>query len=545
MNGFVIRKGIGGMNGYRKPIVAAFIVAVIMGVFVGCGKEPVKASPPVPELELLSKQIKQLVKGLEYSDKVAEDFVKMVTGWKNAGGQTVLVVWKQKLNQARQDYKQDKISKDQLAKIEESIVKELSQSIQKEIVPGERFCDLVDVIKHKQTQCAGYLQMVYVLGNSIGLSVRAIGVLELMSPGPLPAEQGHIACIISLTDGKTMMVDLAFRSTISKPFKLEEEFTKVGNYWELKGKDNPLGIHRRIQILDKNGIIAWIYNNRGAAYYNLGQPTKAISDLTKAIELNPKLAEAYSNRGLVYDNLGQYTQAISDYTKAIELNPKYAEAYSSRGLTYYNLGKHTQAISDCTKAIELNPKYAEAYYSRGTIYVNLGKHTQAISDCTKAIELNPKYAEAYGNRGLTYYKLGQYTQAISDYTKTIELNPKDAQAYYNRGLAYRKLGQYTQAISDFTKAIELNPKFADAYYNRGVVYANLGQYTQAISDFTKAIKLNPKFAEAYYGRGAAYAFLGKFEEAKKDLLKALELDPSLKSFIKKISDRFNLGLKLD
>ena len=45
------------------------------------------------------------------------------------------------------------------------------------------------------------------------------------------------------------MVDLQFRFTLSKPFKLEEEFAEVGNYWELKEKENPLGIHRRIQVL--------------------------------------------------------------------------------------------------------------------------------------------------------------------------------------------------------------------------------------------------------------------------------------------------------
>jgi len=45
-------------------------------------------------------------------------------------------------------------------------------------------------------------------------------------------------------------------------------------------------------------------------------------------------AQEYYNRGNIYGKQGNLTQAISDYTKAIEINPKYTEAYYNRGNTY-------------------------------------------------------------------------------------------------------------------------------------------------------------------------------------------------------------------
>ena len=433
MDAFIGHKQIGGLNAYRRPIVAAITTALLIGSFSGnlqhiyaaTPNERIKISTSAStEITALSEQIKQLVKGLEYSDKVAEDFVQMVSGWKDDQGRPVLVAWKQRLNQASQDYKQAKISKAQLAKVEENIVKELSQRIQKEISPDRslKFFDLADVIKHKQTQCLGFSQLVYIAGNSVGLSVRTIDVAEMMT-GLLAPEAGHAASIVSLADGSTMMVDLVPGGFISKPRIIEEEFAKVGNYWELNDKDNPLGIHRRIQILDRNGLIGSIYSNRGDAYGKLGQHTRAISDCTKAIELNPKLAEAYNNRGVAYGKLGQHTQAISDYNKAIELNPKYAAAYSNRGNVYGKLGQHTQGISDYNKAIELNPKYAEAYYNRGIAYGKLGELPQAIADFSKAIELDPKLADAYSNRGLVYAALGKSGEAKKDLLKAVEFNP--------------------------------------------------------------------------------------------------------------------------
>jgi len=58
--------------------------------------------------------------------------------------------------------------------------------------------------------------------------------------------------------------------------------------------------------------------------------------------------------GFAYHIKGQYDQAISDYTKAIEINPKDAIAYYNRGNTYIvNLGNKVKGCADWKKACEL------------------------------------------------------------------------------------------------------------------------------------------------------------------------------------------------
>jgi tetratricopeptide (TPR) repeat protein len=65
-----------------------------------------------------------------------------------------------------------------------------------------------------------------------------------------------------------------------------------------------------------------------------------------AAAVNPKDAEAYNNRGLVYAKQHQLTQAVSDYTKAIELNHFYEKAYKNREQAYYKLKQYNKAWSD-------------------------------------------------------------------------------------------------------------------------------------------------------------------------------------------------------
>ncbi len=275
-----------------------------------------------------------------------------------------------------------------------------------------------------------------------------------------------------------------------------------------------------IKVTDRN---LSAYNNRGNAYYSLGNYNQAIEDFDNAIEVDPKFTEAYINRGLAYSDLGNNARAIEDYDKAVEADPRHAETYNNRGNAYYGLGDKKKAIEDYGKAIEINPEYANAYFNRGNVYYSLGNLKQAIEDYNKAIEVYPDYARAYANRGNAYADLGNNAAAIEDYSKAIEADPRIADVYYNRATAYFKLGNQRQAVPDLDKFIELNPRDASAYSNRGSAHASLGDYKRAIADFDRAIELNPQNAGAYANRGNAYAALGDKGRAIEDLKRAARL----------------------
>ena len=91
---------------------------------------------------------------------------------------------------------------------------------------------------------------------------------------------------------------------------------------------------------------------------------QALSDLNRAIALNPHFYFSYINRGAVYHSKGDYDHSILDYTKAIELNPNDPSAYNNRAISYYGKKEYDKAWDDVHKTEALggavNPNFIKA-----------------------------------------------------------------------------------------------------------------------------------------------------------------------------------------
>lgn len=112
---------------------------------------------------------------------------------------------------------------------------------------------------------------------------------------------------------------------------------------------------------------------------------------------NQEYAETYYHRGLVHIKNGQIELAISDLTKAVKLNPDYAEAYHYRGNAYCVKDKLEKAIADYTQMLVLKPKIPISYYIRGEAYLRTKQWAEAKRDLTAAILQDVDIREAFLN----------------------------------------------------------------------------------------------------------------------------------------------------
>ncbi|MDD5585165.1 MAG: tetratricopeptide repeat protein [Candidatus Omnitrophica bacterium] len=141
---------------------------------------------------------------------------------------------------------------------------------------------------------------------------------------------------------------------------------------------------------DDSSLLAQAALYNGIVYLDKQMYDAAVTEFTKAIELNPHFTEAYYNRGLVHAKEGSFDKTIADYTKAIENNPRDADIYYNRGFTYYRKGSIDEAIIDYTKAIEISPNQADVYYNRALLYISKKEYDKAWDDIHKAQSLGYK-----------------------------------------------------------------------------------------------------------------------------------------------------------
>jgi tetratricopeptide (TPR) repeat protein len=487
------------------------------------------------------KTVRRSVVDFGYSDQTADAFLAMVRTWHCREMQ-------QRLERAARELKQGTISVAQYANIETATAEQLAKTIKKEIasagLPVERSDECFElgyVANKHQTHCLGYAQMLYVLGNAIGLTVRGVQVEEHLV-GPMPINAAHVACLVERRDGKTLQVDLTGPKIVSEAFAFREHYAKEGEGWRIKDRDNRLWLHPKILLLDRDGLVAMVYTMRGNALHNSHKLAESLAAHDKAVKLNPRCGVVYVNRAMCRADANQVAEATADWSKAIELMPRHPAVYFGRGGLYATTGQITEAIADYTKAIALDPKMVDAYANRAMVYAGMAQFDKALADFAKGIAIDPKNAALYANRAALYGNMGKQPEAIADCNMAIQCDSTSQHAYQIRAAAYAELSRTDEALADYTKLIALAPKSADAYMFRGAIYSETGKHAEAGADFSKAIELRPNNGMLYAFRGAVKAGLGEKEDAKKDFQKAIELDPEQIEYIKSLAGRSGVEL---
>ncbi|WP_321479900.1 tetratricopeptide repeat protein [uncultured Bacteroides sp.] len=95
------------------------------------------------------------------------------------------------------------------------------------------------------------------------------------------------------------------------------------------------------------------YYYREQAALKAKQFQRALNDITKAVELNPKDLTYRAELSVVNLRVGRFEEAIKVLDEALAIDPKYAEAYRLKGICELQLKKNKEACANFAKAKEL------------------------------------------------------------------------------------------------------------------------------------------------------------------------------------------------
>lgn len=109
----------------------------------------------------------------------------------------------------------------------------------------------------------------------------------------------------------------------------------------------------------------------------------------------------YYDRGVQYSIKGDFTAAISDYSKALELQPDNLNALFNRANAFENTNNMDSAFQDYETYLTFDKKDGSVYYKRAVLFYKKGKLDAALDDLQRSEELgfpvNRKFKEAVLN----------------------------------------------------------------------------------------------------------------------------------------------------
>jgi TolB-like protein/Tfp pilus assembly protein PilF len=173
---------------------------------------------------------------------------------------------------------------------------------------------------------------------------------------------------------------------------------------------------------------------------------EAKREAERAIELAPNYATAHHWFGIdVLSPLGQHDRAITELRRAVELDPFSAIINTSLGLSYIAARRYPEAVAQLRRTVELDPEFPYARQILGDALALSGQLDQAISEYEKAHNISHTHYSVM--RAAHAYALkGEREKALQLFNQAKELS-KPAVWAYGCALIYIGLGNKEEAIN--------------------------------------------------------------------------------------------------
>jgi Tfp pilus assembly protein PilF len=115
-----------------------------------------------------------------------------------------------------------------------------------------------------------------------------------------------------------------------------------------------------------------------------GQLNEAISELSTAASLDPKLAEAHNLLGVAFAQKGMPERAKDSYERAVRVEPEDAQTLNNLGFSLYQSGNYRAAIDRLKRAVKLAPHDERILNNLALALCRLGKFEDAYKHFTHA-----------------------------------------------------------------------------------------------------------------------------------------------------------------
>ena len=271
---------------------------------------------------------------------------------------------------------------------------------------------------------------------------------------------------------------------------------------------------------------------------NMGKHVEAIDLLSDLIGKHPNFFQPYVARGSAYALEKHFEEALSDMTRAIELNPSYTDSWTRRSQIRAAMGDSEGSIADLKQAklmsegnravgtadSMLSLEYGQYEFNRNNFSgaITIFRNALANSNGDSKVNMMVKYHLAK-----TYLELGEIYKAKSLLEVVIKSDPRFLPALSEMGQVMKEFNRFEEADKYFTSVLDfLNEKPIDPMMNQRQVllmtHLRLARFRHWAGELVLTVECTkdniyvhtgPAILEMAYYLGGSYHGLGAFPQA--------------------------------
>ena len=195
---------------------------------------------------------------------------------------------------------------------------------------------------------------------------------------------------------------------------------------------------------DRNATIsgsAQEHLEAGKQHLLAGRFNEAISELSTAASLDPKLTEAHNLLGVAYNQKGFSDRAKESFERAVKNNPEDAETLNNLGFALYQNGNYRAAVDRLKRAAKLAPGDERILNNLGLALCRLGKYEDAYKSFARAT--GPLVGSLNMAKMLERFALED--DAIKYYEMARQIDPNNAVALRRLADLYQRVGRTAES----------------------------------------------------------------------------------------------------
>jgi tetratricopeptide (TPR) repeat protein len=215
--------------------------------------------------------------------------------------------------------------------------------------------------------------------------------------------------------------------------------------------------------------------------------------------------EAYFHfsKARLLDDQGQPSQAIDEYKKALELDPNNSEILSEMAESYLRNNRLREAVETAQKAIQADRDNVEPHKLLTTIYLQI---------IGRANAQQPPTAETINN-------------AIHEFEEIIRIDPTERQSFLMLGRLYQIKGDRAKAADIYKKFLGVEPGSEEGVTALAKLQMDAGNYKEAVELLEEFVRQRPDSDGALQTLGEAYSDMQEYAKAADAYKRAAQLDP--------------------